>query len=552
MPEKSRTTLSGDNTVLWSSGDKIAVVSDAQPQSATVFTLETGEGTKDGIFVGQAPAGQSYYAFYPHSSLVEVQNDGSFLFSIPTEAVYTEKNFVSGANPMCSTQSSYENLEFYNIFGIACFKITGSGTITDIEIVSRDNNQLSGKFSVHPTTLEVKGADERYSYIYAKLEEPIVLSSNAVSIYAILPAGEYNNLIIRTIDTSGILTERQSTKPIIVRRSAITSVSEFNHTTSEAPYVKITSVEEMSTFNTVICSFDASDNSEGFSYFIAEPSQYESYAQSMTDSQILLSKGNFFAENHTTHQSSNSMVILAAPQKDGNILISGLTKKTISSKPIPYSDAMSVDMESTPLLTSNSFKVNLLTSIDNATVLYSFLPADNFKGWREESIERYLLLSSDFYTKAEGKSLTINYNALLPDTEYCFYYAISNGELFNNISKCYTSYSKIKSYNFRTATHTPSSATVNFADKGISSNSATFEVILSGAEGGYSYFIGDAGYPVTSDIINIYGTRKTAADTLLTVEGLQGGTEYTIYAVAYDAAGIYGELSTHIFTTPVM
>lgn len=550
MSGVSRTSLGNDNAVLWSSGDKIAIVSDAQPQSAAEFTLEAGADTKDGVFIGEVLSGQYYHAFYPYSALCQVQSDGSFLFSMPTEAVYTEKNFVSGANPMCSTKSSYTNLEFYNIFGIVCFKIAGSGTITNIEIVSKDNSQLSGKFYVSPVTLEVKGASERYSYVYARLEEPITLSSEAVSIYAVLPVGEYNNLIVRTLDNSGILTERVSTAPITVQRSTITSVSKFNHTTYEAPYISVTSLEEKCTFNTAICSFDASDNAEGFAYFIAEPSQYESYAQSMTDSQILLSKGNSFAENHTTHQSSNSMVILAAPKKDGSVFISGLTKQTISPKPIPYSDALSVCMEGSPQITSNSFKVNLIPSIEHATVLYSFLPADNFNGWRQESVDRYLLLSANVYTKAEGDSLEVAYNALLPDTEYCFYYAISNGEQFNNISKCYTSYSKIESYSFRTATHTPSNATVTFEAKSISSNSATFDVILSGAEGGYSYFVGGAGYPVTSDIINIYGTRKTTTDTTLTVEGLQGGTEYSIYAVAYDANGIYGAISTHPFTTP--
>ncbi len=233
----SRTTLGSDYSVLWSQNDQIAVLgtmNDGSNGDIALYTLVEGAGSNKGVFEGELPATFDLYsAFYPLNMYEGATRSGQFLLLLPTEnAIFTERGFVDGANPMygCGTKDS--GLKLQNLCGIVEFQIKGKGTISTI-VIEAENQPISGYFLVQggePTLYGVNGYD-RYSYIAAAVSPAIELSeSTARSLYAILPPATYSNLTISTIDTDGKVTTRTASNSIVVTRSHITRVSEFTHT----------------------------------------------------------------------------------------------------------------------------------------------------------------------------------------------------------------------------------------------------------------------------------------------------------------------------------
>lgn len=233
----SRTTLGSDYSVLWSQNDQIAVLgtmNDGSNGDIALYTLVEGAGSNKGVFEGELPATFDLYsAFYPLNMYETATMSGQFLLLLPTEnAIFTERGFVDGANPMygCGTKDS--GLKLQNLCGIVEFQIKGKGTISTI-VIEAENQPISGYFLVQggESTLYGVNGYERYSTIAATVSPAIELSeSTARSLYAILPPATYSNLTISTIDTEGNTTTRTASNSIVVARSHITRVSEFTHT----------------------------------------------------------------------------------------------------------------------------------------------------------------------------------------------------------------------------------------------------------------------------------------------------------------------------------
>lgn len=234
----SRTTLGSDYSVLWSQNDQIAVLgtmNDGSNGDIALYTLVEGAGSNKGVFEGELPATFDLYsALYPLNMYEAATKSGQFLLLLPTDnAIFTERGFVDGANPMYGCGAKDSGLKFQNLCGIVEFQIKGKGTISSIVIESA-NQPLSGYFLVQggePILYGVNGY-EQYTSISATVSPAIELSeSTARSLYAILPPATYSNLTISTIDTDGNTTTRTASNDIVVARSHIVRVSEFTHTT---------------------------------------------------------------------------------------------------------------------------------------------------------------------------------------------------------------------------------------------------------------------------------------------------------------------------------
>lgn len=233
----SRTTLGSDYSVLWSQNDQIAVLGTMNDESdgdIALYTLVEGAGSSTGVFEGELPATFDLYsAFYPLNMYDGATMSGQFLLLLPSEnAIFTERGFVDGANPMYGVGTKDSGLKLQNLCGIVEFQIKGKGTISSV-VIEAENQPLSGYFLVQggePILYGVNGY-EQYSVIAATVSPAIELSeSTARSLYAILPPATYSNLTISTTDTDGNVTTRTASNSIVVTRSYITRVSEFTHT----------------------------------------------------------------------------------------------------------------------------------------------------------------------------------------------------------------------------------------------------------------------------------------------------------------------------------
>lgn len=234
--ESSRTTLSGDNSVLWSHDDALAVLATMNDKSggeADTYVLVEGAGTENAIFEGNLPTTyDTYSAFYPPSMVQQVTLSGQILFLMPTTgAVFTERSFVDNANPMYAVGTATSGLQFKNLCGILELQIKGKGTLSSIKIEAP--HALSGYFLVQggaTTMYRVSGFDQ-YGEVSATLSPAITLSeSTPCSVYAIVPPQTYSQLSITTTDTDGKSTTVTTNDSVVIERSKITPVSVFTHT----------------------------------------------------------------------------------------------------------------------------------------------------------------------------------------------------------------------------------------------------------------------------------------------------------------------------------
>ena len=561
----SRTTLDGDYNVIWSEGDRIVVfgITDADNNEGKIFTLAEGAGTADGMFTGSLDDEYTgYYAMYPYSMFSEIYLSGRYAISLPTGAVFTERNFVKDANPMIAYGTESGGLAFKNLCGIAEFQITGSGTVNTIQVVSGDGQPVSGKFYADPKTLELSpvAGDENYTYIYATLESPIELSQTPRSVYAILPSGTYSNLSIRTIDDNGTLTTRTAKNDITVTRSHIVPVSQFTHTEKTVPYLAMAYLEEHSNFYRSQIQFQTNSAASGFHYRYLTYDNYEAMvAEGKSDFEILAANSSAVAQTSITMGLSTlgnpdgKHIILGLPfDANGEFDQTNITKLVFSSKRIPFTDEISVSIYGEPEITENSVRFTILqdSSFGQYKVLYSNLEKNVYDSFTEINLQSNVLLG---YSTAltSGQSLrTVSIGDLLPDYEYVFAFSATDGIMSGGYSDIYTRYANIETYTYRTLPHTPSDATVELAISEIADWNANISATASAGASKIKYYLTYSDN-ISADIVARSGTEMDvdASGNVIELQGLTEETAYYLYAVAYDENGSYGVASSISFTT---
>jgi hypothetical protein len=233
--ESSRTTLGADNSVLWSQGDELAVLAvmnDKSGGNIGLYTLVEGAGTSSAVFEGELSSYDTYQAFYPVNMFERGTISGQILFMMPpTGAIFTERSFVDGANPMYAVGTATSGLKFKNLCGILELQIKGKGTLSSIKIAAP--HALSGYFLLQGDDTKMWGVNgyDQYGEVSATLSPAITLSENTPrSVYAIVPPQTYSQLTVTVTDTEGKSTTVTTNDSVVVERSKITPVTVFTHT----------------------------------------------------------------------------------------------------------------------------------------------------------------------------------------------------------------------------------------------------------------------------------------------------------------------------------
>ena len=199
----TRTLLSGDDgtgyDVLWQTGDEISI-------DGKTFRLQSGEGTKDGVFQlvsGTAPASGTYDAYYPAS-----YNGSGWM----NDQTYVPGN-VAGS-PMKAVAvvegSSISDLHFSNVGGILRLTVKGAADIK-VKSVEVSAKELAGTVRLTCVT-------------------PVELNtSSGVQFHISLPenVAGYSDICISFKDSEGKLIDRKSLKngKLAVKRSTISRAS---------------------------------------------------------------------------------------------------------------------------------------------------------------------------------------------------------------------------------------------------------------------------------------------------------------------------------------
>ena len=571
----TRTTLDGEHNVVWSEGDQIVVfgITDASNAIGHQFSLVEGAGTKEGVFSGSVESGYAgYYAIYPHSCYKNVYASGKYQINLNPSAVFTESNFVDGANPMIAYGTENDGFKFHNLCGIVEFRITGAGTITNIEVVSGDRKPLAGLFTADPETYELKPKNtftdqnvENYQCIYASLAEPIELSQTPRSVYAILPPGTYENLQVRTEDSEGRIIVRTATKPVEVTRSHIVPVSEFSHGSETGwPSMQIFYVEERSNFYQSRIQFHV-NSGDGFYYCDLTYADYESLAASgKSDYEILTQNAKKYAGT------SAAMSLNTYISPDGKYVILGLayttigeedyvlsnnpTKLVFSAKQIPFDDTVSADLYGGNVSENDAIFAIKGNPSEASRALATIIPDNNYANYND--LEKKIAATTGMYAVHFSDSATnnglVSFGNLIPNTKYHLLYTVTDGICWGMFTDIYTRYAPVQEYVFTTEAHTPSAATVTLAEEEVLDYTAKISATISEGHTKLKYICGDFDYEYSADEVAAYGIElSVAAGSTATIDltNLTEETTYRFFAVAYDENDSYGVVSSLTFTT---
>ena len=157
--------------VLWSKGDKIAVIQDDlncdNDQSVYTFTLSTGDNTTSATFTcdeaGDFDPNYEYRAVYPASAVV-VGSDGKFeKYSFSDTQIYAPNSFGVDAMPMETYKCKGANcvLKFKkNVFGVLKLQLKSAADEKVTSIVVTSENALNGDAKLELGKIVLSGASD--------------------------------------------------------------------------------------------------------------------------------------------------------------------------------------------------------------------------------------------------------------------------------------------------------------------------------------------------------------------------------------------------------
>ena len=230
-----KTSLSG-SSVLWSSGDKLAVFADGN-SIGNKFTLKSGAGSGSGTFSGVKPvytSSENYFVAYPSTA---TYNGGStFTFTLPAEVNYTEGTFANGSNPMLSgTSSTFGSFTMKNLCGVLKLSLKGSFKVSRLELTF--SNPVSGKGTVSRGGNTLSMNSGASNTVAVNCSSPVQLStSTAKDFYVVIPAGSYTSLSLAAYPPEGSVSTLTHTESFSITRSQQTTMA----ATMPAPRAKLT------------------------------------------------------------------------------------------------------------------------------------------------------------------------------------------------------------------------------------------------------------------------------------------------------------------------
>lgn len=226
-----KTYLSSNGTsfnVFWQIRDTITLMSNGG--SSAVFSLQSGSGSSEAVFKGSlSSTAAPFFAVYP-SSLGAVKASGKVSFSLPQ----TQVGSITAANGVMPSiayiPDPEDDIQFINLCGIFRIKLTGSVTVSKLELYDLGGAMLWGDASLDanstladPSTWVWTLANGDNKLIVDFSNNMKTLSSSATTFYFIVPPGALaSGARVIIYDENGTaIDEFCSAKDLTVERSVI-------------------------------------------------------------------------------------------------------------------------------------------------------------------------------------------------------------------------------------------------------------------------------------------------------------------------------------------
>ena len=553
--ETGRTSLGGNDEVLWSKGDTI-VVYDAGSYNSQTFVLESGAGTTSATFSGYKPSGSSFIAFYGDNTR------GGGLLALPAEQRYVAGGFADYVNPMLAVSDNLENgLAFQNLMGVLELNVTGTKSVQSIT-VSADGMLLSGNVSVDTQSLELTPYGETSNSVSLVDINEALNESTASRFNVVVPPATYENLNIRINNTDGTYVERTSADPITVGRNQIVPIMGLEDgEDANASVVSLFIDENYSNLFDVVVYSQMSEDCSRFVYLCATRDlidEWKSQNPNGTERDMVLTEGSTYDSDIQFMYSDVTDIEYHFYAIGYNI--DGEEQQMVHLTyfaQVPYDDNMTLTVSLPDENIGETEAMPLFKCTGNMETLYVCVTEKSYiENMMFGSIFRWVSRSPQYAISMNGEGETVlTLGDLMPDTEYTI---MSIGESPDN------KYSRLNLYEFSTKSHVPSSAAATASSLNIEDIKASFNISMNETavsykalalnHSSYSYEYYTSNNENMADVVANWddGYLESAiyGDTpVLTVDHLDPESDYTLYMIAYDADGSYGTVFSCEFTT---
>ena len=223
----SKTSLNGTK-VLWSASDKISIFSATCTGGETYSINPDDAGKGEAVFTGNAVGAAPWYALYPADGMASF-GEGAISLSLPASQAYAADGFADGSNPMVAV-SQTDKLSFKNLCGILSLRLTGSATVTSVEIITAAQEALWGTATVDmswadvPALVMTAATDEEHGKLTLDCGEGVALGADPTTFNIVVPAGALGGgfkIVVndsnggqmeKTTANTGLVTERAKVK----------------------------------------------------------------------------------------------------------------------------------------------------------------------------------------------------------------------------------------------------------------------------------------------------------------------------------------------------
>lgn len=182
-----RTHIGDGDWLMWDDNDAIKVFT-ANGSSATFTTHDANATTA--TFSGNIAEADAYCAFYPAANASGLVN-GNVVLTLSNEQQYAEGGFANGTYPMAAYTTG-TTFEFHSPCGLLAIPMTGTGTVTSIELTGKLNEPLAGQLLINPVGFD----PENPTYTLGDYQTTVTLNcgsgveleaNNAKTFYFVVP-----------------------------------------------------------------------------------------------------------------------------------------------------------------------------------------------------------------------------------------------------------------------------------------------------------------------------------------------------------------------------
>jgi len=190
LANETRTSLTSDDDVIWTTGDLISVFSGTTNNQ---FSLTSINPDGSGVFEGELVEADTYYAVYPYSEETTISSTGVITASIPSVQKPVAEGFANGTNlSVAVTQSTSFMLK--NVGALMEINIQTTG-VKAVTIAAKGSQYITGKLSI---TLDGSGVP---SYTVVSGSKTVTLLPAQGETFAV---GNYYAVVLPQTYTGGV------------------------------------------------------------------------------------------------------------------------------------------------------------------------------------------------------------------------------------------------------------------------------------------------------------------------------------------------------------